>query len=379
MKTIDLLKELAVTVTEKFTDLYSKVSATEKSVLTMEMNLSKEFKKAFADLNSSIPKKYDDADLRKELGDTAEILMEDIQKVKDGIPEPAQPYDDAEVKESLSMMKASMSEMKEEFTPSDEIKEYDDSGLREEIASIDSRYSEEKKALELKFEEDMKRFVSSEDIDSKFAEIKEYDDSGLRADLEDLSKGLVVYDDLTDEKIKNFTEGATKILKTAEDRLAKTLEDVSKRVTYEMPIPVVFNGDPLEKGTFVLWENSLWLNKMSDNSSVPGIKNGSYMCLIDAPREIEHKGLFKEDEKYDINNIVMKDNASWLRVKGRAGNNELPGESWRLLAKGIKGRKGDKGDDGKSEVVETDQTKAIESLQDEIFILKGKSDAKDTE
>ena len=129
---------------------------------------------------------------------------------------------------------------------------------------------------------------------------------------------------------------------------------------------VEFNDKPTEKFTLVKHDGALWQNLMDDNSSIPHSENKSYQLLIDKPKDgksVTAKGLYKAEEKYVENDIVMFNNVSW--IKNSKDSQELPGEGWFLMTKGIKGNKGDQGDPGKNGKA-TDVTKALEERVHEL-------------
>lgn len=230
---------------------------------------------------------------------------------------------------------------------------YNDTGLRDELA----------------------------DLIEKIEGIKDYDDADLRKELEDTS--LAVYEDLHSTKgkvetlMEEFEAKMSDMLKDFAARQEVILDEVSKRVTYEVSEIKQFDGEPLDAGTFVKFDNALWFNKLDGNDSIPAVRNYSYDQIIAAPKAPEHKGLFQEDADYEYNDIVMKDNASWIAIKGKPG--DLPGEGWKLLAKGIRGRKGekgDKGDAGDTVKVEFDVEKSLEDLNDRLMIVEA-SDVKE--
>lgn len=121
-----------------------------------------------------------------------------------------------------------------------------------------------------------------------------------------------------------------------------------------------YNGEPVKKYDFIVHKGALWQNLMEDNDSVPSLENKSYQCIVEKPKDgmsIVPKGLYKEDEVYKENDVVMFNNASWIKNGKEA--QELPGEGWFLLAKGTKGAKGDQGEKGEPGVV-MDLTKDLE-------------------
>ncbi len=125
-----------------------------------------------------------------------------------------------------------------------------------------------------------------------------------------------------------------------------------------------YTGDPEEKGTMILYGNSLYVNMQDDNDSVPSDENKSYKLLIKAPKTPEHKGLYEEGVDYEESNIVMKDNSSWMRTDDP--DNTLPSAGWKLLSKGVRGKKGERGD---TTIPKYD--KVLQDLHDEINLLKG--------
>ena len=282
----------------------------------------KEFDGKLKKVEESIPEPYDDTKLQHSVEEVKELIPEryDDSELIKSIPEP---YNDEEIKEKLVEIEEKM------ITEVPELPEpYNDEEIKEKLVEI-----EEKMITEV-------------------PELPEpYNDEEIKERLEKIQ-------DTVDAKIKAF-----------EEQVEKTFEEVSRKVTYEMPTPYQYeSGSAVEKGAFILWKNALWLNRMDDNDTTPSLENKSYICLIPAPKAPEHKGLYKEDESYGFNDIVMKDNASWIRVDG--GSDDLPGEGWKLLAKGIKGRKGEKGESVK---VEFEAEKSLEELNDRVMILEAKN------
>lgn len=130
-----------------------------------------------------------------------------------------------------------------------------------------------------------------------------------------------------------------------------------------------YTGEPTKKYDFIVYKGALWQNLMEDNDSEPSLENKSYQCIVEKPKDgksIVPKGLYKEDENYEENNVVMFNNASW--IKNDKASQELPGEGWFLLAKGTKGSKGDTGEKGEPGVV-IDITK---NLEERLHLLEAK-------
>ena len=131
-----------------------------------------------------------------------------------------------------------------------------------------------------------------------------------------------------------------------------------------MPKAVNYNIEPLDAGTFVKYKNSLWLNLMKDNDTPPAVDNHSYQLIIEAPKEIEHKGVYEEGKNYKHGDIVMFNDNTWFKTSDPAQN--IPSEGWKLFAKrGKQGRK------GKATIIENDTTEAMQEMYDEIMQLKG--------
>jgi len=210
------------------------------------------------------------------------------------------------------------------------------------------------------------------EIAERIENIKEYDDSDIVDTLNDMSSdlvnGLKEAESKVDEKLSAYDAKFLDLIEDFQGRQETLFDSVSKRITYEIKAPVNFDGKPLDAGVFVKWDNALWFNKLDGNDSIPKEGNHSYDLIIEAPRSPEHKGLYKEDEYYMKSDIVMKDNSSWMAVKNDPG--ELPGEGWRLLAKGMRGKKGEKGDSGDIVKVKFEAEKSIEELNDRLMILE---------
>ena len=313
MTAIDLVKDLAETVLEKLTQFDTRIK----------------------ELAGKIPEPYDD-----------NAIQHKIEEVKELIPEP---YNDEPLMQTLAELE------EKAITELPEVEKYDDSEIMQKLAEL------EEKAI-TKLPEP----YNDEQVMQKLAELEEK----AITELPEIPEIPEPYnDEEVREKLQALEESIDTKLKSLEEQVEKTLADVSKRVTYDVPTPVHYTPDePIEKGAFVLHQNSLWLNQMEDNDTVPTLENHSYKCLIRAPKVPEHKGLYQEDTEYEFNDIVMKDNASWIRVEG--GDNTLPGEGWKLLAKGIRGKKGEKGDKGESVKVEFEAEKSLEDLNDRVLMLE---------
>jgi len=155
--------------------------------------------------------------------------------------------------------------------------------------------------------------------------------------------------------------------KKAADDLGSAIAKVdAKEVMLTLPKAVNYNMENVDRGVFVKWNNSLWLNLMDDNDTPPSRKNHSYQLIIEAPKEIEHKGLYDPKGEYHQGNIVMFNDNSWFKTSDP--ETTIPSKGWKLLTK--RGKQGKKGEKGDVEIIESDVTEALQELFDEVTILK---------
>ena len=235
------------------------------------------------------------------------------------------------------------------------VEKYDDSDLSKKVSNL-NEYSEKLTLL----------------MDTKFKalEIPEaYNDSSLKEMLENFSKknhdrlekleGIKGYDD------SGLQEQINGIKAVFEKEVATLKKEVNAPLKVEIPTTKHYDGEVTPEGDMVLHANNLYVNLLKDNDSVPSLENKSYKLIIKAPKTPEHKGVYKKDHDYEYNDIVMWDNASWIKTAEK--NQDLPSEGWKLLAKAVRGKKGEKGD---VTHVESDYTDVIQELSDEVNILK---------
>lgn len=171
----------------------------------------------------------------------------------------------------------------------------------------------------------------------------------------------VILDDVID-----YLKGDAEFLDSVKGVPGEKGEPGDKGLQGEKGEPGVFNkaieydGSIVKKYDFVVHKGALWQNLMDDNNTPPSRDNHSYQCVVEKPKDaksIVPKGLYKEDAVYTENDVVMFNNASW--IKNGKDSQELPGEGWFLLAKGTKGSKGERGEKGDPGQA-TDVTKALE-------------------
>ena len=135
----------------------------------------------------------------------------------------------------------------------------------------------------------------------------------------------------------------------------------------EIPTAKQYDGNASAKGQMILHKNNLYMNLLDDNKSEPCSANASYKLIISSPKAPVHKGLYDENKEYEFNDIVMHNNASWIKTDDPT--QEIPSSGWKLLAKAVKGKRGEKGD---TTVVTADYDDVIQELADEITFLKAK-------
>lgn len=303
-------------------------------------------------------------------------LESDVDKVVNSVKS-IKEYDDSKLSEKI-----------------DAIKEYDDSKLNEKIdkglESIepydDSKLNEKIDAIEEYDDSQLK-----EDMEVKFGKvldrIKDYDDSELVGAVNRLKESLTHFTKKHDERIKQLesikgyddselSKRIDAVQKLFEEKTTAITEKFNETIKVEAPTPKqhIPGDSEHEKGSWIVWNNSVYINLIDKNASTPCEKNHAYLCIIKSAPMPEHMGVFVEDEKYLLNQMVMKENSTWIRTLSKEDG--VPGESdaWKLMAKqGGRGRKGEKGDVGDTKVVETDTTKILQDLHDEVSLLKSKT------
>jgi len=254
-----------------------------------------------------------------------EEMLAEIKESIPTIPEIPEAYDDAEIKKQIA-----------------EIKPFDDTEISKRIKNL-----EDVEPIEINLPEEYddveisKRIKNLEDVELP----KEFDAEPLQQQINAMQK-------LHEKEIAEIKKAPQTIVIKAEIPEAKS-----------------YSGEEADRGAMILHENNLYVNLLNHNDSLPSVENKSYKLLIKAPKEPTHKGLYKADEKYSHGDMVMKDNATWFKTHSE--QQELPSEGWKLMAKAVKGKKGDKGD---IRVVEG-YDEAIQTLSDDIEILKGAKDA----
>ncbi len=298
------------------------------------------------------PAAYDDAELKKEV---MGYIQDKIAAVKKGIPAA---YDDGSLKEMLENFSKKNHARLEKL---ESIKPYNDIELRKAMGEMVGN------AIT----------GASEALNEKIDNIKipaAYDDAKLQKKFEAFSKGLQLDGESIEklEKIeipKGFDDTELqKQINAIKELFEKTSAEIKEKahttIKVEASTTKHWDGQEADRGVMILHENSLYLNLLAGNGSVPSIENKSYQLLIKAPKELNHKGLHVEGEVYEKGDMVMKDNATWFKTSDPEQN--IPSKGWKLMAKAVRGKKGDQGD---TTVVEGYE-KAIQDLHDEMSILK---------
>ena len=299
-----------------------------------------------------IPAAYDDAELKKEI---MGYIQDKVAAVKKSIPAA---YDDGSLKEMLENFSKKNHARLEKL---ESVKPYNDIELRKAMGEmVGNAITGASEAL-------------NEKIDNLHIPAA-YDDTKLQKKFEAFSKGLHLDGERIEklEKIEIPKEFNDRELQKQIDGIKTLFEKTSAEIKekahtiikVEASTTKHWDGDETDRGVMVLYKNSLYLNLLVGNGSVPSVENKSYQLLIQAPRELDHKGVYVEGEKYEQGDMVMKDNATWFKTSEPEQN--IPSKGWKLMAKAVRGKKGEQGD---VKVVEGYE-KVIQELHDAVAILK---------
>ena len=301
-----------------------------------------------------IPAAYDDAELKKEM---MGYVQDKVAAVKKSIPAA---YDDGSLKEMLENFSKKNHARLEKL---ESVKPYNDSSLKDDIFNFAKKYGD--------------RLNEFEDGFRSLKIPAAYDDTKLQKKFEAFSKGLHLDGERIEklEKIEIPKEFNDRELQKQIDGIKTLFEKTSAEIKekahtiikVEASTTKHWDGQEADRGVMILHENSLYLNLLAGNGSVPSIENKSYQLLIKAPKELNHKGLYVEGDVYEKGDMVMKDNATWFKTSEPEQN--IPSKGWKLMAKAVRGKKGDQGDQGDTIVVEGYE-KVIQELHDAVAILK---------
>jgi len=263
---------------------------------------------------------YDDSDIREQIKGIKEYddsnLVKQIEDVKKSMPTIPEQYDDSNLVKQIEDVKKSMPTIPEQ---------YDDSALKGLIHAV-------------------KEDVNNLDIP------KEYNDSALQENINAIQTV--------------FKKELGEVKETYEKEIADLKAKINEPISVELGKAKTYDQQPSDVGQMVLAGNNVYVNLLKGNDTEPSDANKSYKMIMKAPKEPTHMGVWDSNKKdYEFNDIVMWDNASWIKTHDNA--QEIPSAGWKLLAKAIRGRKGLKGD---TSVV--DYQEVLEKQDDEITILK---------
>ena len=327
-----------------------------------------------------------------------DTVKEQIQSLDAAIKD-FEPYDDSHLQAKIDEVAKSIPEVPEPFDPSplqeriDEVaksipKEYDDTPLQERIDEVEKSIPVPFDDTELIEKVNAIQPVLEAKIESAVKEMHDtipapFDDSAIKEEIKGLAETIPAkYDDTPlleriDEMKEAHAKELEEIKKAFEGKIATIEKELSAPLKVEVPEAKHFTGTPAEKGAMILHDNNLYVNLLDANDSEPSEVNKSYKLLIKAPKAMEHKGVYDKAKTYELNDVVMWENASW--VKTASPSQELPGEGWKLLAKAVRGKKGEKGE---ATIVSADYDDVIQNLTDKVMILeaqlKGFADDVDT-
>ncbi len=378
-----LFKALAAIMPYDDTDVKGAVEALEKAFGDFKEYDDAGLKKQISDIKSyddsnlkeqiAAIMPFDNSDNEKNIEDTTKALLEGIKSVKKSIPAA---YDDTVLGETVGNLDAFANELAEKIVEVEKSipTPYDDTALTEKIVEVE-------KSIPTPYDDTAltEKIVEVEKSIPTVPEFKEYDDTALIEKIAEVEKSIPEFKEYDDTELQKRVNAMQTLFEKENKAIRETftkemaikdekIKSLEKRIDIELDFTVTkhFDGDAVKYGATVLHGNSLYVNMVEDNDSVPSSVNKSYKLLIKAPKEPTHKGLYVEGEKYVEGDITMLDNASWWRTNV-VEDKGIPSESWKLLAKAVskRGRKGEKGD---TSVADYDEV--IQKLHDEMMILK---------
>lgn len=299
--------------------------------------------------------------------DVSDLLVEKITPLKESVAALQEqmkgitPYDDTKLLEGSRSNKKSIGEI---FTA---IKEISDRDVykEDEVSELIKQIGITNKSIVDSLANEIKT-LSEREIPAA------YDDEAIVQLIEDQDQTIKTLNGYVNDLRKEITDQDAAYKKSIED-LTKQVEDKLATVKDgadgndgkdgEFTKAINYDTEPVAKGAFVKYRNALWLNLLEGNDTPPDEKNYSYQLIIAAPKEIQHKGTYSEDEKYVQGDIVNFNSNSWFKTEDPS--QAIPSAGWKLV-----GKQGKQGKKGEVTIVENDTTEALQELSDKVLILE---------